>query len=82
MYDLREKETMSSDFLDDLCAYDDDYLGYCASTTDCTGLIPAGMVTEAELLAYKDVYAFPTPVAVKEKGEYQFDGKATTPPLN
>lgn len=66
MYESREQEDMPYDFLDDLCTYDDDYLGYCASTNDCTGLIPAGMVTQAELLAYKDVYAFPTPVAVDE----------------
>lgn len=81
MYELREQKDVSSDYLDALCTYDDDYLGCCASATDCTGLIPAGMVTEAELLAYKDVYAFPPPVAVTEKDAYHFDGKASAPNL-
>lgn len=64
MYDLREEKELSSDCVDALCAYDDDYLGFCASTTDCTGLIPAGLGSEAELLSYKDVYAFPSAVAL------------------
>lgn len=71
MYESREQEDMPYDFLDDLCTYDDDYLGYCASTNDCTGLIPAGMVTEDELLSYKDVYSFPPPVMVERKEEYR-----------
>ena len=61
----------SSDFLDDLCEYDYDYLGCCASATDCTGLIPAGMVSEDELLSYKDVYSFPPPAMVAEKERYE-----------
>ena len=70
MYDKEQKQNMPFDFLDDLYSIDDDYLGCCASTNDCTGLIPAGMVTEDELLSYKDVYSFPPPTMVKEKKHY------------
>lgn len=64
MYELQKENELSPDCVDALCTYDDDYLGFCASTTDCTGLIPSGMVSEAELLSYKDVYAFPPAIAV------------------
>lgn len=82
MYELREQEEYPYDFLDDVCAYDSDYLGHCVSTNDCTGLIPAGMVTEAELLAYKDVYAFPTPMAVAAKDIYELEGKISGQNVN
>ncbi len=77
MYELREQEEIPYNYLDDLCTYDIDYLGQCASTHDCTGLIPAGMVTQDELLAYKDVYSFPTAVAVDQKGKAQLDADAS-----
>lgn len=50
-------ETLEDSVLDDY-----DYLGNSASAHDCTGLIPSGPVSEAELLSYKDVYDFPPPV--------------------
>ena len=70
MYDKEKQQHLPHDFLDDLYSIDDDYLGCCASAHDCTGLIPAGMVSEDELLSYKDVYSFPPPTMVKEKGSY------------
>lgn len=42
-----------------------DYLKNAASSTDCTGLIPARR-TEDELDAYNDVYQYQTPL-VKPK---------------
>lgn len=76
MYDDSKSKETPSDFLDDLYNLDDDYLGCCASTTDCTGLIPAGMVSETELLSYKDVYSFPPPVMIAEKERYVAEGKS------
>lgn len=74
MYDDNEQKTKdgSSDFLDELYNLDDDYLGCCASSHDCTGLIPTGMASEADLISYKDVYSFPPAVMVKEKEKYIF----------
>lgn len=37
---------------------DYDYLGNSASTTDCTGLIPAGTVDMADLINYQDLVHF------------------------
>lgn len=38
-----------------------DYLSNAASTTDCTGLIPAGLTSKAELEAYESLYKFRPP---------------------
>lgn len=38
-----------------------DYLGNAASTTDCTGLIPAAPQTSAELESYEELYAYCPP---------------------
>lgn len=35
-----------------------DYLGNSASTTDCTGLIPAGTVNGVDLINYQDLVHF------------------------
>ena len=43
-----------------------DYLKNAASSTDCTGLIPALPTSEDELDAYNDVYQYQTPL-VKPK---------------
>jgi len=43
-----------------------DYLKTAASSTDCTGLIPALPESEDELDAYNDVYQYQTPL-VKPK---------------
>ena len=45
-----------------------DYLKNAASSTDCTGLIPALPESEDELDAYNDVYQYQTPL-VKPKSE-------------
>ena len=37
---------------------DYDYLGNSASATDCTGLIPAGTIDEADLMRYQDLVHF------------------------
>ncbi len=39
-----------------------DYLGNAASTMECTGLIPSGPVSEAELESYEAIYRFRPPV--------------------
>lgn len=38
-----------------------DYLGPAASATDCTGLIPSGLDSQAELDAYEELYPFTPP---------------------
>lgn len=38
-----------------------DYLANAASTQDCTGLIPFGPTSHAELESYEDVYHFAPP---------------------
>lgn len=43
-----------------------DYIN-TVSSMDCTGLIPAGMVKEDELNAYKELYSFGQPVLPDEK---------------
>lgn len=43
-----------------------DFLSNAASTQDCTGLIPAAPVDEAELEAYESVYHYQPP-KMKEK---------------
>lgn len=70
MYDQQQKDTISSDFVDDILDDYDYLMGCAASARDCTGLIPAGQVTEDELLSYKDVYSFPPPAVVAEKARY------------
>ena len=40
-----------------------DYLGPAASATDCTGLIPSGLDSQAELDAYEELYPFTPPEA-------------------
>lgn len=47
--------------------YEYDYLN-SASSQDCTGLIPSGLVDEAELENYEDIYPF-LPKAVPEDTE-------------
>ena len=48
-----------------------DYLKNAASSTDCTGLIPALPESEDELDAYNDVYQYQTPlVKPKSKGDH------------
>lgn len=43
-----------------------DYLANSASSTDCTGLIPAAPISEAELESYNETYHYIPPV-VKSK---------------
>lgn len=38
-----------------------DYLSNAASSQDCTGLIPSGPASEAELQSYEDLYHFLPP---------------------
>ena len=38
-----------------------DYLGSACSSTDCTGLIPAGVTNQEELEAYEDLYPYQPP---------------------
>ena len=45
----------------------DQYYVNTVSSMDCTGLIPAGMVKEDELNAYKELYSFGQPVLPDEK---------------
>lgn len=70
MHGQSKKDPLSSDFVDDILDNYDYLMGCAASAQDCTGLIPAGQVTEAELLSYKDVYSFPPPAVVAEKARY------------
>ena len=44
-----------------------DYLKNAASSTDCTGLIPALPESEDELDAYNDVYQYQTPADGKRR---------------
>lgn len=46
----------NSDIIDDF-----DYLSNAASSQDCTGLIPANPVSDAELESYEDLYHFLPP---------------------
>lgn len=46
----------NSDMIDDF-----DYLASAASSQDCTGLIPATPVSDAELESYEDLYHFLPP---------------------
>lgn len=46
----------NSDIIDDF-----DYLSNAASSKDCTGLIPANPVSDAELESYEDLYHFLPP---------------------
>ena len=75
MHDERKEDSVSSDFVDDILDDYDYLMGCSASAHDCTGLIPAGQVTETELLSYKDVYSFPPPTVVAEKAKYELEGK-------
>ena len=38
-----------------------DYLGASCSSTDCTGLIPRGIIDEEELEAYEALYPYRPP---------------------
>lgn len=38
-----------------------DYLGAACSSTDCTGLIPAGVSDSEELEAYEELYPYQPP---------------------
>ena len=46
-----------------------DYLKNAASSTDCTGLIPAGPVDEEELKSYEAVYHYQPPKVDIKKSE-------------
>ena len=46
-----------------------DFLSNAATTPDCTGLIPAAPVDEAELEAYESVYHYQPPKIDPEKCE-------------
>ncbi len=70
MHEQREKDSLTFDFVDDILDDYDYLMGGAVSARDCTGLIPAGQTTEAQLLSYKDVYSFPPPTVVAEKMKY------------
>ena len=54
-----------------------DYLANAASTTDCTGLIPAAPISKEEKDAYKDVYLYTPPeLPDSEKEEHDCRGQA------
>lgn len=55
----RMKNGEVTEYLADTDNYD--YLSKSASTTDCTGLITHGPVTDAALNSYQDVYPFIVP---------------------
>lgn len=57
--------------------YEGDF--FSCSSTDCTGLIPAGIVSEAERESYKELYPSMTPTTVSrgKKTEEQEKGKNT-----
>ncbi|MBS6196084.1 MAG: hypothetical protein KH828_10950 [Clostridiales bacterium] len=42
---------------------------FSCSATDCTGLIPAGIVSDAEREAYKELYPSLTPIVVSQEKE-------------
>lgn len=67
--DRRKKTEKAYEMLEDACHDQYDYLGNSASAHDCTGLIPAGMVSEEELMSYKDVYSFPPPMLDVEEDD-------------
>ena len=47
-----------------------DYLGKAVSSTDCTGLIPAGPVNRAELESYEALYSYRPPhMSFSDKSE-------------
>lgn len=53
--------------------WEEDY--FTCSSTDCTGLIPAGMVSEAELEAYEELYPSLTPPVVLKKEDTKEEKK-------
>ncbi len=48
-------------------ADDYDYLAHSASANDQTGLIPAGIMSDAERESYQNLYPYPPPLVKKEK---------------
>ncbi|MCC8029368.1 MAG: hypothetical protein LIO75_06205 [Lachnospiraceae bacterium] len=44
-----------------------DYLMHSASANDQTGLIPAGIMSDAERESYQELYPYPPPLLRKEK---------------
>lgn len=42
---------------------------FSCSSTDCTGLIPAGIVSDAQREAYKELYPSLTPIVVSRENE-------------
>lgn len=46
-------------------SYEEDF--FSCSSTDCTGLIPAGIVSDAEREFYKELYPSLTPIAVSHE---------------
>lgn len=52
-----------------------DYLGRAASTTDCTGLIPAAPTSDYELESYEDLYYYRPPHIAGQEGPDRISGK-------
>ncbi len=53
-----------------------DYLANAASTTDCTGLIPANPTSKAERESYEDVYLYTPPeIPDPEKEDHDCKGQ-------
>lgn len=46
-----------------------DYLGSVASSMDCTGLIPSGTISQAELESYEELYPYRPPQMPGEEAE-------------
>ncbi len=59
-----KKEKNNQDILDSI-----DYLSISASTTDCTGLIPAPAQTPSQREAYEELYHFLPPHTNKKDAE-------------
>lgn len=55
-----KSESLNQDIIDNY-----DYLANAASSQDCTGLIPAEPMDDAEREAYEDVYRYLPPAAKK-----------------
>ncbi|MGN1140951.1 MAG: hypothetical protein ACI4TF_07105 [Oliverpabstia sp.] len=59
-YQVQKKESDEKDFYG--ISHERDF--FSCSTTDCTGLIPAGIVSDAERESYKELYPSLTPPVV------------------
>lgn len=65
--DISPKSIPSDQEIIDSC----DFLSNAASTQDCTGLIPSGVVNEDELEAYEEVYHYQPPRPFGEEKKSQ-----------